>query len=343
MYGAAVSSYLLPVFYAVLQLVILIAVGFVARRLGNWTDAFFAGLSAFVIRVALPLYFVARVGRTSIGDVSQLFVMPIAAAGIVAIGLLASNALFAVLPFKGATRRAGVAMAAFGNSGYIPLTLAEIVPVSVPVIGELFAPSLVPVQIAAYLFVFSPLLWSLGSLIITTPDGRASARRRFEWRKLVSPPLIGIVIGLGVSASGIATYADDPRLPVVHALEAIDRLSAITLPLALVSLGALIGGLRVPKASFAHYLGLALAVNAVRFVLLPAIFFVLYATGLLRALAPAVLFALFLEMHTPAATNFSLMVGQAGVNTDHTAVTLLISYGLYLVVMPLYLVLLLAL
>jgi hypothetical protein len=38
-----------------------------------------------------------------------------------------------------------------------------------------------------------------------------------------------------------------------------------------------------------------------------------------------------------------LMVGQEGVNTEHTAVTLLVSYTGYLVAMPVYLALLLAL
>ena len=333
------SSYLLPVFYAILQLIILIAVGFIARRVGQWSDAFFAALSAFVIRVALPLYFVSRVGRTDISDVGQILVMPIAAACLIAAGLIVSHALFAALPFTGSSRRAGIALAAFGNAGYIPLTLAEIVPISVPVVASRYSTELVPIQIAAFLFVFSPLLWSLGSLIITTPDG---GRNRFQWTKLVSPPLIGILIGIGISLSGIGTHAVDPRLPFHHILEAIDRLSAITLPLALVCLGALIGGLKVPRGAFGHYVGMALSVCTVRFLLFPALFFALYTAGLLRFLGPPVLFAIFLEMHTPPATNFSLMVGKAGVNTEHTAVTLLVSYAVYLVAMPIYLLLLLA-
>ena len=334
------SNYLLPVFYAVLQLIILIAVGFAARRLGSWTDQFFAGLSRFVVRVALPLYFVVRVGRTDIGSFRGLLFMPVAALVMVGVGLALSYGLFALLPFTGATRRAGIAMATFGNSGYVPLTLGEIVPVSVPVVATMIAPEIVPIQIAAYLFVFSPLLWSLGNTIITRPD---HGHRTPQLSKLISPPLVGIVVGLLVSASGLASYAADPRLPVQHILAAIDRLSATTLPLALISLGALIGSLKVPQGAFAHYIGLALAVCSVRFVLVPGLFFALYAGGVLRVLAPTVVFALFLEMHTPPATNFSLMVGEARVNTEHTAVTLLVTYVAYLIVMPIYLVVFLAL
>jgi malate permease and related proteins len=337
---AGMSSYLLPVFYAVLQLIMLIAVGFVARRSGGWSDGFFTALSRFVVRVALPLYFVARVGRTDLSGLGQLVVMPIASIAMVAVAIGISYGLFALLPYTGANRRAGIAMATFGNSGYMPLTMGEIVPVSVPVIAEMFAPELVPVHVAAYLFVFSPLLWSLGNLIITTPE---TGRQQIRWQKLISPPLVGILIGVAISATGLADLSDNPNLPVAHILAAVDRLSAITLPLALVSLGALIGGLRVPKGAIGHYLGLALSVGAVRFILLPGIFFALYAGGLLRSLAPAAVFAVFLEMHTPPATNFSLMVGEAGVNTEHTAVTLLVSYVTYLVAMPVYLVLFIAL
>ena len=333
------STYLLPVSYAVLQLIIVIAVGFIARRFGNWSDQFFGGLSRFVVRVALPLYFVARVGRTDLSSMSTLIPMPVAAVVLVFGALVVSWGLFALLPFRGANRRAGIAMATFGNSGYMPLTIGEIVPLAVPVIAERFSANLVPVLVAAFVFVFSPLLWSIGQFIITAPE---EGSHNLSWRKLISPPLIGIIVGIVLSLTGVTRNVDDLASPIAHLFQAIDRLASITLPLALVSLGALIGGLKVPKGAFSHYLGLALSVGAVRFLILPGAFFALYATGVLDPLGSAVIFALFLEMHTPPATNFSLMVGEAGVNTEHTAVTLLVSYVAYLVAMPVYLVLLLA-
>ena len=45
---------------------------------------------------------------------------------------------------------------------------------------------------------------------------------------------------------------------------------------------------------------------------------------------------LFLETHTPPATNLSLMAGEAGVNEHHTAVTLLGNYVLYLLLMLIF-------
>ncbi len=80
------------------------------------------------------------------------------------------------------------------------------------------------------------------------------------------------------------------------------------------------------------------AVSLVRLVLLPCLFYASFF-GVLRhlSLAPAVLFVLFLETHTPPATNLSLIAGEAGVNEHHAAVTLLGNYILYLLLMPIYL------
>jgi len=115
-------------------------------------------------------------------------------------------------------------------------------------------------------------------------------------------------------------------------------LAPTTLPLALLKLGALIGGLKLRKDDLKLVIGISGAVAIVRLVLLPALFYEFFF-GLLRNmnLAPVVVFVLFLEMHTPPATNLSLMAGEAGVNEHHTAVTLLGSYVLYLVLMPVYL------
>jgi predicted permease len=330
-------SYLLPGFYAVLQLLILIAVGFAARRIGTWTQEFFTGMARFVVKIALPLYFVVRVGATDLSDLGELILMPVAAAATVAVGLGLSVLVFALSPYRDGNRRAGVAMATFGNSGYMPLTMAEVLPSAIPVLAIAAPADLVAVMVAAYLTVFSPLLWSVGNLVITWTGGSG---RRIKITDIISMPLIGIIAGTVLSLVGVPGLLDRPDLPVVHVFSAIERLSAITLPLALVNLGALIGGLEIPRDAFTHYLGVAGRVLLVRYVLIPGIFFGLLFLDAFRSVAPVVVFAIFLELHTPPATNFALMVGQAGVNKEHTAVTLLLSYLAYLVVMPVAIVLL---
>lgn len=127
-YSLPVSDYFLPVFYVVLQLLIIIGIGVVVRRSGRWADNFFQGLSRLVVRVALPFYFIVRVSRTDLSQIRTMLLMPVSAVIVVGIGFVLSLILFAGLPFRGSDRRAGIAMATFGNSGYLPLAIAEIVP-----------------------------------------------------------------------------------------------------------------------------------------------------------------------------------------------------------------------
>ncbi len=331
---------ILPGFYAVLQLLLLIAVGFITRRTGIWPDDFFTGLSRFVVRVALPLYFVARLSTTRLTDLEGILIMPIAALIITAVALVISILVFRASPHREESERAGIAMASFGNSGYMPLTFSEVLPTAIPVIAATVSSDEVAVLIAAFLLVYSPMLWSVGNIIITR---RSSQDARPRLRQLISPPLIGIVIGLGLSVAGVPALMTRPDLPVVHIVNALTRLSAVTLPLALVNLGAMIGGLQITRADIGRYLGVALRVIAVRYMILPSVFFAALVAGALEGVGQAALLALFLESTTPPATNLSLMAGQAGVNKDHAAVTLLLSYIAYLVVMPIAIVLFLRL
>jgi len=330
-----VSNYFLPVFYVVLQLLIIIGIGVVVRRSGKWADNFFQGLSKLVVRVALPFYFIVRLSRTDLSQIGTMLLMPVSAVVVVGVGLVLSVILFRVLPFRGTDRRAGIAMAGFGNSGYLPLAIAEIVPLSIPLVGERFGMELPPILIAAYLFVQSPILWSVGRYILTKSDSHPSGIRI---RNLLSPPLVGILIGFGIALSGIGQLLDNPALPFAPVFAALERLAAVTLPLALLNLGGLIGGLKVTREDLKSLLGMTAAVALVRMVLLPGLFYASFF-GFLRHLnlAPAVIFVLFLETHTPPATNLSVMAGEAGVNEHHTAVTLLGNYVLYLLLMPVYL------
>jgi predicted permease len=61
------------------------------------------------------------------------------------------------------------------------------------------------------------------------------------------------------------------------------------------------------------------------------------------AFSPAQIWTIFLLMHLPPATNFSVMASRAGRNEAHVSFTLLVTYLVYLVALPLYLLLFLRL
>jgi predicted permease len=85
-------------------------------------------------------------------------------------------------------------------------------------------------------------------------------------------------------------------------------------------------------------------VSAVRFVLFPSAFVAAYILVMKPlAFSPAQVWTIFLLMHLPPATNFSVMASRAGRNEAQVSFTLLVTYLLYLVALPLYLLLFLRL
>lgn len=332
------GQFILPVFYAILQLLVLLLLGFYLRRRGSFSSEFFARLGRFVIRVGLPLYFVAKLSRTDISFLMESLIFPPLGVAMVAIGVASSLLVFRLLPLAPRERRAGVALAAFGNSGYIPLTLIEILPVTIPLVAERFGKEVPVLFVGAYLLGYSPLLWSVGHFIIT---GKGSRPRL---RQLITPPIVGIAIGLTLPILGLAPILEDPTLPFSHLMAALDRMSGITLPLALVCLGSLLADLEVPEHHRGRYITTAVGAVGVRLVVLPGLYFLaFFALDLPRFLSPVHLWVLFLEMHTPTATNLSVMAADAGVNRGYAAFTIFVAYIAYLFAMPIYLTLFLRL
>jgi hypothetical protein len=328
----------LAVLYTMLQLVVLAGLGVFLRRGLGWPPAFFRRLSRLFVRVVLPVYFFVRMARVDLDVLSGALVFPLAAIAFVLISLGLSTAAFTLLGMRGAERRSAVAMGSFGNSGYIPITITEIFPLTYPLIAEVIDPNIALVYIGTYVFAYSPLLWSLGNFIIT------GSGTRLRLRDLISPPLIGISLGLLVPILGLGPLLFDESLPLYHIFSALDRLSALTLPLALISLGAIIGGIAVPKSARGNYGKLAAGVAVLRFVAYPGLFFLLYALLLRRMnVSPVVLWVLFLETAVPPANNLAIMTSNAGRNENYAGFSLLVNYSLYVFALPILLILFLSL
>lgn len=327
----------LAVFYALLQLLFLSGLGFVLSRLRGWPRELFHGFNRFVATVALPVSFFTSIARTDPTSLRGAWIFPIAAVAVVLLGLGFSAPLVRLAGIPREDRRAGVGLAAFGNSGYIPLALMEILPLSLPALAERYGFSVAPLYIGTYLMVNSPLLWSLGNWLVA-----GTGRPRLG--ELITPPFVGIVAGLAVLALGLQRTLLEPALPFFHVFRALERIGATTVPLIMVALGAMIGELAFEPGTHRPLLGMAAAVSVVRFLLLPAAFVAAYLL-VLRPLAfpPAQVWTIFLLTHLPPATNFSVMASRAGRNEAHVSFTLLATYVLYLAALPLYLLLFLRL
>jgi predicted permease len=327
----------LAVFYALLQLLFLSGLGFFLSRLRGWPRELFHGFNRFVAGVALPLSFFTSIARTDPASLRSAWIFPVAAVVIMLLGLGFSAPLFSLLGFPRGDRRAGMGLSTFGNSGYLPLALMEILPLSLPALARQFGFSVAPLYIGVYLMVNSPMLWSLGNWLVA-----GTGRPRLG--ELITPPFIGIVAGLAVLGFGLQHPLLDQSLPFYHVFRALERIGATTVPLIMIALGAMIGELAFEPGSRRGLFGMAAAVSVVRFLLLPAAFVAAYLLVLKPlAFTPPQVWTIFLMMHLPPATNFSVMASRAGRNEANVSFTLLATYILYLVVLPLSLLLFLRL
>ncbi len=330
--------YFLPVFYTVLQLFSLIAVGFFLKRFGGWDDSFFTSLSKFVVRIALPLYLFIKVSSSDTSAIMQSPMFLLAAVIIIGLAALVSIITFSFLPLKSDEKRAGIAFSTFGNAAYFPLSVMEIFPITLPLVSDLFGTADPTLYVGVYILVFSPLLWSVGNYLMT---GKG---RRPGIKEIITPPFIGVLLGFTVLLSGFSHIAADQKLPFFHIISALRMIASLTLPLILISLGAMIGNLHTSKEKPGKLLLMAGAASFVRFLIMPALFYGSYFLFLKNFnLSSGQLWVLFLETHIPPASNLSVMAKSKGINEDFSAYTLLVTYGVYMLIFPFYLMLFLRL
>lgn len=322
----------LAVFYTLLQLLLLLALGFGLSRFRGYPRVIFQGINRLTLNVGLPVYFFVSISKTSVADIRSGWIFPIAAACLIGVNLAISAPLFRLLRFEEPDRRAGMALSTFGNSGYIPLALMEIFPLTLPTIAQRFNPLTASVYVGAFLLLNSPVQWTLGNWLV------AGSGQRPKPAELITPPFVGILAGLAVVLLGVQPVLFDPGLPFLYAFKAMEKVGNLTLPLIMICLGAMIAELPIDRDTGKEMIGMALGVSAVRYLALPLLFVAAYLLLLRPAgLTPVQTWVIFLEMHVPPATNLTIMAARAGRNEHHVSFTLLFTYLLYILALPVFL------
>lgn len=328
------GSIFISVVHTMLQIIVIMALGFFLRSTHILPQKFFENISKFLIKGALPIYLFSKVVEADRSILAGSWIFPIAAVCFLAVGVFISYIVFTLLPFTGKEKRAGIAMSAFGNSAYIPLTLIEIFPLTVPLVIEKYGSSVPALYIGIYVLIFSPLLWSIGHYLIT-------GKSEISIRTVINPPFLGIALGFTAVFLHLNTYIMNDQVFIHHLYLGLQRIGDTTFPLILIVLGAMIANLNLHVEGKWRLTQMALGVFSVRFVLMPAFFYFLYFFLLRRLdfITPVHIWVLFLETHIPPSLNLSIMVSEAGVNQGYTAFSLLITYLGFLVIFPLHMVL----
>ncbi len=302
----------ITVFSAVFQLFLISAAAGVLVRTRIVSQAHIQALSAVTVNVFLPCLIVVKtVSQFDPSGFARWWILPLSGVLMTLAGLGMAFALFGRRPEK----RAYISMASFQNAIYIVLP-----------IGQLVFPDQFD-RLALYCFLLvlglSPLMWSVGKVLISG-DRDAAVR----WRDFVTPPLVATLAAIFLVVSGTSA-----ALPGTL-LSAMDLLGQATVPLAVFILGATLGSISLTDMPpFAD----VIRVTGVKFILVPAAAFtVMYGLGLYQRM-PLFCSVMILQTSSPPATNLILMVRNYGGDARSVASMMLLQYLMCILAMPLWL------
>lgn len=331
------TTLLVPIIYGMLQLFSFIILGIFIGKRKFWNNETFQGVNKFLITFALPAFLFSRIIKTDIVFLKQSLIFPAAAIISISVSIAAGYLLARIRKLPHNEAKAIGAMSGFGNSGYLPLTLLEILPISVPLILEKFGTREPALYIGAFVLVFSPFFWSFGNYLVT------GSKKKLKFSDIITPPFIGVILAFIVLLTEIQPALEKTTWPFFYIVKALETLGNVTFPLVLINLGAMIAGLHINRQKIKTHLLTSLIPLGIRYFLLPGIFFLLYFTVLKpMTVSPVICWVLFLESFTPPATNFSVMAARSGENVELVSFTMLITHTAFIILFPIALLLFLS-
>ena len=230
----------------------------VAMRLMNWLTAEAdASLLRITIYVLIPCLILNTIlGNAALSRLENILVPPLLGFATVLAGLLVARIF---RRWSGLTedhsRRTFSFMVAIYNYGYVPIPLAM---------------ALFDSKTVGVLFVFmtgvEAAMWTVGLSVLRGETGR------MQWRRMINPPSIAIVVALVLNASGLERMLPSSALAAGNAcLKAAQMLGQCAIPLGLVLIGATIADHRKSLA-LTHESRSTILACALRLGVLPVLF-----------------------------------------------------------------------
>lgn len=210
--SATILSAVVPVFG-------IMGLGVLIRKLNWLTEEADNSLMRVCVNVLLPCLILDKsLGNVALSQPSNLLLAPLLGYAVVGCGMLIAfwaRLLHGLLEAR--ERRTFAVCVGMQNYSYVPLPLALLL-FDQATAGVLFL-HVIGVEMA---------MWTLGVMLLT---GGSPAR---DWRRLVNPPLIAIVLAVALNALGWNT-----RVPQVVGT-GMHWLGGCAIPLALILIGAII-------------------------------------------------------------------------------------------------------
>lgn len=237
----------------VLPVFALIGIGVLVRRV-HWVEGEAeTSLIRLVVNVCYPcLIFESVVGNPALRSPGNLILPPLLGFGITALGIHTGLLVAKAIGLHVGTGLRTFALAVgITNYGYLPL----------PIMEGIWGPDSRGVLLVHNVGV-EVAIWTVGVLVLSGQSLREG------WRKLVSPIIITLALGVVVNLAGWSTYLPTALTTIIHAL------AACAIPLGLIMTGVnLANYLNEPRQLFD--LKVSVAAMALRLGVLPIVILLL--------------------------------------------------------------------
>lgn len=244
---------------SVLTIVILIAVGYFLQKYKWFGPDFSKGISKLVVNVGLPCsIFTGILANLTVGSLGNLGIGLIFPFGTVIVSYIIAFILMKV--FKIRPERRGIFLNGVAN--------ANTIFVGMPLNIALFGEASIPYYLVCYISN-TISTWVIGIIIMSATDPhKEPGKKSFNWKKVLTPPLVGFIIGL------IFLIFSIPVPDFINS--ALKYLGAFVTPLALIYIGIMLynaglKNMRLDRDSILALVG--------RFVICPIIIIILIMIG----------------------------------------------------------------
>jgi len=297
---------------AIAKLLILSLAGYVLLRMNIVTDKGFHSLSRLVVTLTLPcLIFSNILNNFDPTALPGWWLFPLIGSAVGIALLLAGYGISRLLKVDIQDRRCLMCMLAFQNAGYIPLPLAA---------------ALLPTGerevVFTYIFLLimghSPTMWSIGAGLLSGHLRRGN----IKVHNIITPPFAATILSVAFVLLGLDHFV--PSL----LMDTISTAGDVTIPLIMIALGGILGGLKPQGRS--DYKALAILI-LIKLMVLPAV-----ALLIINIFNPTSLFGFFLiiQAASPPATALAVMGNHYGIETDFLNRGILYSYLCAIITIP---------
>ncbi|WP_439425224.1 AEC family transporter [Oenococcus alcoholitolerans] len=299
---------------SVVEIVLVIALGYILRRNGRLADSFKGSISYLIMNIALPLSIFVSVLRYLTRDrLISLSSGLIFAAGSFAVSYVLAYILMKLFKIRPGRRGTFINMFANANTIFIGL------PLNTALFGQRAMP-----YFLVYYVMNTVSTWAIGVFFISNddPTKNKSEKQAFNWKKLLPMPLVGFLISLVflLLAIPVPTWI----------LNTFSMVGGIVTPMSLIYIGIVLADAGLKSIHFDRDSILALLG---RFVFAPIVMIAILHlfAGQMPHLESA---TLIIQSAAPGLAVLPILVGQSHGDVEYSTNVVTSSTVLFIIVVP---------